>query len=177
VLAEAELHAAAGPDGSIGDLHGLATVQVPPGHWRRAAEALRDRPGSRCGFFDWLSAYDDRSGFVVAAHVYSLENRAAVLLRTRVSAEAPVLESLTPLWPGADWHERETAEMFGITFAGHPNPVPLLLPPAFTGHPLRKDFPLSARRRPWPGAADPDPAVAGRRRFRPPGSPPQGGAP
>ena len=57
----------------------------------------------------------------------------------------PRLDSLVPVFAGADWHERETHEMFGIEFTGHPGLAPLLLPPGFEGHPLRKDFVLAAR--------------------------------
>ena len=69
---------------------------------------------------------------------------------------APSLASATAVFRGASWHERETHEMFGIDFAGHPNLVPLLLPDGFDGHPLRKDFVLVARAaKPWPGAKEP----------------------
>jgi len=83
--------------------------------------------------------------------------------------EALVVPSWTPVFRGADWHERETWEMFGITFAGHPGLRHMYLPEKFEGHPLRKDFPLLSREvRPWPGlvdleempAAPPDPAAA-----------------
>ena len=60
-----------------------------------------------------------------------------------------------PVYAGANWHEREAAEMFGIDFVGHPHLTKLYLPGAFEGHPLRKDFPLLSRRvKPWPGIVD-----------------------
>jgi NADH-quinone oxidoreductase subunit C len=62
------------------------------------------------------------------------------------------------VYAGADWHEREAAEMFGIDFVGHPNLVKLYLPDAFEGHPLRKSFPLLSREvKPWPGTVDVEP--------------------
>ncbi len=68
----------------------------------------------------------------------------------------------TGVYAGADWHERETCEMFGIGFAGHPNLVNMYLPADFEGHPLRKDFPLLARRvKPWPGIVDVEPMPGG----------------
>ena len=68
------------------------------------------------------------------------------------------LASLVPLFPGANWHERECWEMFGITFDGHPGLRHLYLPGEFEGHPLRKDFPLLARLvKPWPGIVDVEP--------------------
>ena len=68
------------------------------------------------------------------------------------------VESWTSVYPGADWHERETWEMYGIGFNGHPALRHLYLPAEFEGHPLRKDFPLLAREvKPWPGLVDVEP--------------------
>ena len=66
------------------------------------------------------------------------------------------MPSLADLFAGAAWHERETAELFGIAFDGHPRPEPLLLAEGFDGHPLRKDFVLADRvDKRWPGAKEP----------------------
>ena len=63
--------------------------------------------------------------------------------------------TISDLWATCDWNERETAEMFGIRFEGHPQPVKLLLSEPFEGHPLRKDFPLMSREaKPWPGVPE-----------------------
>jgi NADH-quinone oxidoreductase subunit C len=93
-----------------------------------------------------------------------------------VPRENPVVESVVDLFPGAAWHERETYEMFGIAFAHHPDLRPLLLPPEFEGHPLRKEFVLAARvAKAWPGAKEPgeseSPVAAKRAPIRPPGVP------
>ena len=67
-------------------------------------------------------------------------------------------ESWVPVYPGADWHEREAWEMYGFVFDGHPSLRHLYLPSEFEGHPLRKDFPLLAREvKPWPGLVDVEP--------------------
>ncbi len=72
------------------------------------------------------------------------------------------VDSWVPNYFGANWHEREAHEMFGFTFNGHPNLIKLYLPGAFEGHPLRKDFPLIARRvKPWPGIVDVEPMPGG----------------
>ena len=85
------------------------------------------------------------------------------------------VEERTGVFRGANWHERETHEMFGIAFAGHPNLIPLLLPDGFDGHPLRKDFVLAARvAKAWPGAKEPGEGREGapsRRKTLPPGVP------
>jgi NADH-quinone oxidoreductase subunit C len=77
------------------------------------------------------------------------------------SDDDPSIETWTKIYAGADWHERETWEMFGITFVGHPNLRHIYLPGDFEGHPLRKDFPLLARVvKPWPGIVDVEPMPA-----------------
>ena len=156
-----------------------ATVDVPPQTWAAALRAARDEPELACDFFDWLTAVDlGEEGFHVVAHLWSTTARHGVLVRTRTRADVPVVPSVIEVYPGAAWHERETHEMFGISFAGHPDPAPLLLPPEFEGHPLRKDFVLAARvAKPWPGEKEPGgpPAGGGRRQpMRPPGVPAPG---
>ncbi|WP_051711962.1 NADH-quinone oxidoreductase subunit C [Spirillospora albida] len=155
---------------------GLA-VGVPPELWLDALAFARDDLG--CGFFDWLTGVDElEDGFAVVVHVYSIERRHHLLVRTRVPRSRPVLPTATGVYRGAAWHERETSEMFGVLFEGHPNLVPLLLPDGFEGHPLRKDFVLAARvAKPWPGAKEPGESGHGapsRRRVRPPGVPEDG---
>jgi NADH-quinone oxidoreductase subunit C len=79
-----------------------------------------------------------------------------------VDPEYPVCPSITSLYPGANWHERETYEMFGVVFEGHPRLVHLYLPEDFEGRPLLKSFRLSTRVvKDWPGAKDPEEAAAG----------------
>jgi NADH-quinone oxidoreductase subunit C len=136
---------------------GQLTVNVPVERWHEAALAVRDASEVACDFFDWLSAYDDRdAGLAVVLHVWSTRHRHHLLLRTTVAREGGRLPTLTDVWAGANWHERETFEMFGIVFDGHPNLVPLLLPDGFEGHPLRKEFVLASRvAKAWPGAKEP----------------------
>jgi NADH-quinone oxidoreductase subunit C len=148
---------------------GQLTIDVPAASWVTAATVARDEAGLDC--FDWLSAVDELDGFDVVLSVFSVERKQRARLRTRVGREAPRLGSLVPVFAGAAWHERETYEMFGIGFDGHPGLVPLLLPDGFEGHPLRKDFVLAARvAKQWPGEKEPGGASA-RRRQLPPGVP------
>ena len=89
------------------------------------------------------------------ARVHSPAEGHGVFLKCDLPDEPPTVDTWVPVYAGANWHERETAEMFGIVFTGHPHPVNLYLPGAFEGHPLRKDFPLLSRRvKPWPGIVD-----------------------
>lgn len=155
----------------------VLTVDVPVGSWISALEIARDKLG--CTYFDWLSAVDEPgTGFRICAHVASLENHRVrrLLLRTTVPHAAPSLPSAVAVYAGAEWHERETFEMFGVVFTDHPHLVHLLLPENFEGHPLRKDFVLAARvAKAWPGAKEPgeahDPDAPKRRQMLPPGVP------
>lgn len=164
---------------SGGQAYARATVDVPPESWHDALRAARDDEELACDFFDWLSAVDELAeGFDVVAHLWSTRHRHGLLLRTRVARSAPEVSSVVDLFPGAAWHERETYEMFGIGFAGHDDLQPLLLPPEFEGHPLRKEFVLASRvAKPWPGAKEPGESEAGTARrapIRPPGVPAPG---
>lgn len=167
-----------GADATAERAYDLLTVDVPAASWLTALETARDRLG--CTYFDWLSAVDEPgTGFRVSAHVASVEPRAVrrLLVRTTVPHEAAELPTALGVYAGAGWHERETYEMFGVTFTDHPNLVHLLLPEAFEGHPLRKDFVLAARvAKAWPGAKEPGESAPGhaapkRRQMLPPGVP------
>jgi NADH-quinone oxidoreductase subunit C len=176
-------------------------VDVPARAWAEAAQHARDT--LELNFLDWLSAVDqpdgDPVGLDVVLHVAATSSTGVegerarfqrrdlgppsvrrLLLRTRVSDADLVLASLTGLWPGVAWHERETFEMFGLRFSGFDDGSglelrPLLLPDGFEGTPLRKSFVLAARvAKAWPGAKDPADSVGkapSRRKIQPPGVP------
>ena len=131
-------------------------------------------------YFDWLSAVDEQpDGFRLVVHLLRPEPWDHLLVSTTLDAQAPAVASITDLFAGASWHERETAEMFGVDFGTELEP--LLLPDGFEGHPLRKDFVLASRvAKAWPGAKEPgesdgdvkgDVKNPGRRRVKPPGVP------
>lgn len=145
--------------------NGTAKVYVDAAAWLAAHDSLApDMP-----FFSWLSAIDwttevavgdppesdeieDR--YEILSCVGSVDGR-FVVLSTDISKEQASIASLVSVFGGANWHEREAAEMFGIEFTGHPNLVHLYLPDGFEGHPLRKTFPLLSREvKSWPGAVD-----------------------
>jgi NADH-quinone oxidoreductase subunit C len=93
--------------------------------------------------------------FQVFARVYNVTEHWGVTVKTDLPDDDLSIATLIPAFPGANWHEREAHEMFGIDFVGHPDLRPLYLPGAFEGFPMRKDFPLLARLvKPWPGIVD-----------------------
>jgi len=181
------------------DAQGTVCVDVPLERWHDVMVFARN--GLGLDYFDWLSAVDepeaDPPSVDVVAHLVCSTSGGEpaaeagglrrLLLRTRVPAGAPSLASVTDLWRGAAWHERETHEMFGLNFTGFDDGArsadgeplgmrPLLLPDGFEGTPLRKSFVLAARAsKPWPGAKEPGESDAGtspsRRKMLPPGVP------
>ncbi|MET8056168.1 NADH-quinone oxidoreductase subunit C [Streptomyces microflavus] len=165
-----------GEEATAESAYDLLTVDVPATEWITALRTARDELG--CSYFDWLSAVDEPgTGFHVCAHVAVLGGGTVrrLMLRTTVPHDAAVLPSAIDVYAGAAWHERETHEMFGVAFEGHPDLAPLLLPEGFEGHPLRKDFVLAARvAKAWPGAKEPGESEHGgpkRRTMLPPGVP------
>ncbi len=124
--------------------------------------------------FSWLSAIDwskdvevgetvaDVEGleerFEVLCRLSSIENADGAIFVAVLDRENPSIDSLTPTIAGAEWHEREAHEMFGIDFVGNTNLIPLYLPDDFIGNPLLKSYPLISREvKPWPGDVDVEP--------------------
>jgi NADH-quinone oxidoreductase subunit C len=161
-------------------------VRVRTDAWRQAGMVLRDTVG--CEYFGFVSAIDwmpspfgrgeddptqpaperdtaIKQGYTggdtriqVFARVANIAKHFGVTIKTDVPDDDPVVDSWIPVYAGANWHERECHEMFGVSFHGHPDLRNMYLPTDFEGHPLRKDFPLLARLvKPWPGIADVEP--------------------
>lgn len=96
---------------------------------------------------DYLN-FGKKPRFEVIYQLYNINERIALRLRVEVSEEDPSIESITDLFPGANFLEREVFDLFGITFKGHPNLKRILLPDNWKGHPLRKDYPLEPEEKP-----------------------------
>ena len=149
---------------------GQVDLQCAPENLVAVLTELRDNPEIACQFFTFLSAIDrtefadEAGGLEVLVHVYSPEHVVHVNIHVPVDETNPTCPSITGIYRGAEWHERETHEMFGIEFEGHPRLVNLYLPEDFEGHPLRRSFKLPSRViKEWPGAKDPEEAAAGGR--------------
>ncbi len=145
---------------STTDEHGTYTVTVTADAWVDTVALCRDADLLAYDMFDCLFGVDaGDEGLDVVVVLYSTSRGRRILLRVRVPGgrEQPVLPTVTHLFPGANWMERETWDMFGIEFEGHPNLAPRLLTVEnFEGWPLRKDFHLASRAaKPWPGVKEP----------------------
>ena len=131
------------------EFRGEITIIVPHELLRGAAERCRQDSALQ---FDLLSdiACVDRfplePRFELNYELTSIPRRDKVRLRVRISGDDPLIDSVTPVWPGANWMEREVFDLFGVRFAGHPDLRRILLPNDWEGYPLRKDFPTEGFR-------------------------------
>ena len=154
--AEPDAPAAAGDAGDAADETGEDEAAVPPATSRPSGEqapALRTEDGR---WKTGIAGGDTR--FQVFCRLYSTKRHYGITLKADLDDADPRIDSLVPVYRGADWHERECWEMYGFDFAGHDDLRHIYLPGAFEGHPLRKDFPLLAREvKPWPGLVDVEP--------------------
>lgn len=124
------------------------TAVVEASRWREVALYLRDDPRAAMNMFTDLTAVDylglREQRFEVVCHMRSMAHAHRLRIKARVGdeeGEGASIDSLTPVWRGANWFERETFDMFGIVFRGHPDFRRILLYEEFQGHPLRKDYP------------------------------------
>jgi len=125
------------------------TIYVERGSIREACVQLKEDPACPFDFLsdvtcvDW---YPREPRFDVVYHLLSIPRKERVRLKVRLNSSSPVVESLTPVWPGANYFEREVFDLFGIRFSGHPYLRRILMPEDWEGHPLRKDYPVEGYR-------------------------------
>jgi NADH-quinone oxidoreductase subunit C len=122
------------------------TVVLPVDRWQAFGRFAREALG--CRFFNFLTAIDwKEQGREVVCRVDNLDAPLTALMRTRVADDR--CPTLTGVWRGADWMERECYDMFGITFEGHPDHRRILLGDDWEGHPLRKDYAVDTPHTPY----------------------------
>ncbi|MEO8027898.1 MAG: NADH-quinone oxidoreductase subunit C [Bryobacteraceae bacterium] len=90
--------------------------------------------------------------FEVVYHLHSLDKNERIRLKCKLPGENPEIDSVTSVWRGANWYEREVFDLFGIGFRNHPNLTRILLPLDWEGHPLRKDYPVHGYKYSYPTA-------------------------
>ncbi len=131
------------------EFRGETTVVVLRESLVGAAELLRGDSSLLFNFLSDLTCVDrfpNEPRFELNYHLLSISTREKLRVRVRVSGSDHVVSSLTSVWPGINWHERETFDLFGVRFEGHPDLRRILLPQDWQGHPLRKDFPVEGIR-------------------------------
>jgi NADH-quinone oxidoreductase subunit C len=128
---------------------GDTTVVVPRGYLRELCEQARTDGELQFNLLSDATCVDrfpTEPRFELNYQLVSIPHRRRITLRVRVPGSDPVVDSLVPVWPGANWLEREIFDLFGIRFTGHPDLRRILLPDDFEGHPLRRDFPVHGYR-------------------------------
>jgi NADH-quinone oxidoreductase subunit C len=131
------------------EYRGETTIVVPPKVLLAAAKLCKEDPELN---FNQLSdatcvdRFPNEPRFELNYQLLSIPRLARIRLRTSVSGQQPVIDSLEPVWPGANWMEREIFDLFGIRFEGHSDLRRILLPDEFEGAPLRRDFPVEGKR-------------------------------
>lgn len=125
------------------------TIVVDRSAIREACALLREDPACPFNFLsdvtcvDW---YPAEPRFEVVYHLLSIPKKERVRLKVRLNSSSPTVDSLTSIWPGANYFEREVFDLFGVRFAGHPYLRRIMMPEDWEGHPLRKDYPVEGYR-------------------------------
>ena len=125
------------------------TICVTRESIRQAAALLKEDPACPFNYLSDVTCVDwhpSEPRFEVIYHLLSIPHKERVRLKVRLSGENPALDSITPIWPGANYFEREIFDLFGIRFNGHPYLRRILMPENWEGHPLRKDYPVEGYR-------------------------------
>jgi NADH-quinone oxidoreductase subunit C len=140
-----------------GTEHGDEWARVRRDAWVAVATFLRDDPATKMEMFIDLTGVDRFGGggpgapakdpprFDVVVHLYSVSLKHRIRLYAGAPEEDPSVDTLIPVWAGADWFEREAYDLYGVRFKGHPDLRRILMYPEFVGHPLRKDYPKEKR--------------------------------
>jgi len=122
------------------------TLTIEPEQIRAAAAAVK---AAGYNFFEDLTAVDwlpSSPRFQVSYHILSHSFKERIRLRVMLEEASPTVESITPIWPAANFYEREVFDLFGIRFEEHPNLRRIMMPDDWQGHPLRKDYPVEGYR-------------------------------
>jgi NADH-quinone oxidoreductase subunit C len=133
----------------ITEYRGEITIVIPKELLRAAANYCKDTPELNFNLLSDITCVDRfpvEPRFEMNYQLVSIARRERIRLRTSVSGQDPVVDSLMPVWPGANWLEREVFDLFGIKFEGHTDLRRILLPDGFVGFPLRRDFPTEGQR-------------------------------
>ena len=131
------------------EFRGELTLIIPRERLLRIADFLRTDSQLEFNFLSDISPVDRfpmEPRFEINYHLVSMDRRERIRLKVRIAGNDPVMPSVTSVWPTANWHERESFDLFGIRFEGHPDLRRILMPDDWEGHPLRKDYPTEGYR-------------------------------
>ncbi|MFN4182728.1 MAG: NADH-quinone oxidoreductase subunit C [bacterium] len=126
----------------IGQMKDIPFVRISRSGVEEVMKFLRNDPNYAMDYLRCLTAVDWKDKLEVLYFLYSLPNHFNLCVRVYVPVDHPLIPSVTSVWGGANWMEREVYDLFGIEFIGHPNLERILLPEDWVGYPLRKDYPI-----------------------------------
>ena len=133
----------------------LSAIDWLPSPYGRDMDAQEDNPQPKAADPTEQGYAGGETRFQMVVRLYSITDHMGLTIKADLPDGDLSIDTLIGVFPGTNWHEREAWEMFGIHFSGHPDLRHIYLPGEFQGNPLRKDFPLLARRvKPWPGIVD-----------------------
>lgn len=118
----------------------VPTLVAKPEFYYKIAEVLKNNPELDFNFLGELHGTDFETHMEIFVYLYSFSNSQSVILKTKIDRENPLIDSLVPLWPGANWPECEAYDLLGIQFEGHPSLHRIFLGEDWRGYPLRKDY-------------------------------------
>jgi len=121
------------------------TITTTPQEWRALAERLKAEGYDQLCDLTCVDWFPEPQRFEVVCQLHDTRQSRFVRIKTRCDAAAPP-PTLIPVWPSANWFEREVFDLFGVPFQGHPNLTRMMMPDDFEGHPLRKDYPVEGYR-------------------------------
>ena len=122
--------------------HGRATLHVVPAHAHAVVAALREKGYNFLASLHGVDYWPEEPRLGVLYELLDMENVDRITVKARVPIEEPTIQSVTDMYPGADFPEREVYDMFGVVFDGHPDLRRILMPEDYEGHPQRRDFPI-----------------------------------
>jgi NADH-quinone oxidoreductase subunit C len=125
------------------------TIWIEKDAIREVCAILRDSPDCPFNYLCDVTCVDwhpSEPRFEVVYHLLAIAKRERVRLKARLDGSSPAIESVTSVWPSANFYEREVFDLFGVRFSGHPNLKRIMMPDDWEGHPLRKDYPVEGYR-------------------------------
>ena len=122
------------------------TFEVAPENNQEAAKALKAAGYNFLEDVTCVDWYPSEPRFQITYHILSHSLKRRVRLIARVNGDGAAINSMMPVWPSANFYEREIFDLFGVHFGGHPNLVRIMMPEDWQGHPLRKDYPVEGYR-------------------------------
>ena len=133
------------PDAVVGGFYRLGelSLEVDPARISNVCRFLKyDYGFNRLSAVTCVDWYPAEPRFEVVYHLHSITKNERVRIKCRIGGERPEIDSVCDIWRGANWYEREVFDLFGVTFRNHPKLTRIMMPEGWTGHPLRKDFPV-----------------------------------